>query len=154
MSMLGSNERQHAWQDEGLNTYFQFRYEAEKYRANSIFGDAIPVEVRALPADKFLNAIYGALSGIPMKSAIDVPSDKFSSSDDYSTASYLKATLWLYVLESGVGREKMDAAFKHYFKLWSGKHPQPADLKTAFEESLGSNLDRYFQLLNKEGKFQ
>lgn len=154
MSMLGSNERQHAWQDEGLNTYFQFRYEAEKYRSNSIFGDAIPVEVRALPPDKFLNAIYGALSGIPMKSAIDVPSDKFTSSDDYSTASYLKAALWLYVLESGVGRDKMDAAFKHYFKLWSGKHPQPADLKAAFEESLGTNLDRYFQLLNKEGKFQ
>lgn len=154
MSMLGSNERQHAWQDEGLNTYFQFRYEAEKYRSNSIFGDAIPVEVRALSSDKFLNAIYGALSGIPMKSAIDLPSDKFSSSDDYSTASYLKAALWLYVLESEVGREKMDAAFKHYFKLWTGKHPQPADLKAAFEESLGVNLDRYFQLLNKEGKFE
>ena len=35
MGMLGSNERAHTWMDEGLNTYFQFRYEAEKYRSNS-----------------------------------------------------------------------------------------------------------------------
>jgi hypothetical protein len=154
MSMLGSNERQHAWQDEGLNTYFQFRYEAEKYRSNSIFGDKIPIEVQALPVKEFLGAIYGALSGIPMESAIDLPSDKFTTSDEYSTASYLKTALWLYILEDGVGREKIDNAFKHYFNLWKGKHPQPQDLKAAFEESLGVNLDKYFQLLNKEGKFQ
>lgn len=154
MSMLGSNERQHAWQDEGLNTYFQIRYEAEKYRSNSIFGDAIPIEVQALPVKGFLAAIYGALSGIPIKSAIDTPSDKFVTSDEYSNASYLKTALWLYILEDGVGRDKIDEAFKLYFKLWSGKHPQPADLKAAFEQSLGVNLDRYFQLLNKEGKFE
>jgi aminopeptidase N len=41
MSMLGSNERLNTWQDEGLNTYFQFRYEAEKYRSNMVFGKAI-----------------------------------------------------------------------------------------------------------------
>ena len=30
--ILASNEREHPWMDEGMNTYFQFRYEAEKYR--------------------------------------------------------------------------------------------------------------------------
>ncbi|WP_228099168.1 M1 family metallopeptidase [Pedobacter sp. MC2016-24] len=154
MSMLGSNERQHAWQDEGLNTFFQFRYEAEKYKSNSIFGDAIPAEVKALPTKEFLNSIYNALGGIPMKPAIETPSEKFASSDDYSTASYLKTALWLYLLENEVGREKMDKAFQLYFKLWNGKHPQPEDLKAAFEQSLGVNLDKYFQLLNKEGKFE
>ena len=107
-----------------------------------------------MPVKEFLGAIYGALSGIPMQSAIDIPSDKFTTSDEYSTASYLKAALWLYILEDGVGREKLDNAFQHYFNLWRGKHPQPQDLKAAFEESLGVNLDKYFQLLNKEGKFQ
>lgn len=99
-----------------------------------------------------LNVVYLIL--MSMQSAIDLPSDQFKSSDEYSTASYLKTALWLYILENAVGREKLDAAFQHYFKLWTGKHPQPADLKAAFEESLGTNLDRYFQLLNKEGKFE
>lgn len=154
MSMLGSNERQYAWLDEGLNTYFQFRYEAEKYRSNSLFGDHIPAEVRALPVKEFLAGIYGALSGVPMKSAIDIPSDKFATSDDYSTASYLKTALWLYILEDGVGREKIDNAFKSYFNLWKGKHPQPEDLKASFEASLGTDLTKYFELLKKEGKFE
>jgi hypothetical protein len=153
MSMLGSNERQYAWLDEGLNTFFQFRYEAEKYRANSVFGD-IPIEVQALPAKEFLSSIYGALSGIPMKSAIDIPSEKFASSDDYSTASYLKPALWLYILENSVGREKMDNAFQLYFKQWKWKHPQPEDFKASLEQSLGINLTRYFELLKKEGKFE
>ena len=54
MGMLGSNERAHTWMDEGLNTYFQFRYEAEKYRSNSVFGDALPKEIKEMPADEFL----------------------------------------------------------------------------------------------------
>lgn len=154
MSMLGSNERQHAWLDEGLNTYFQFRYEAQKYRNNSLFGDAIPEQVKKLPENEFLNSIYNALSSVPMKSAIETPSDKFSSSDEYSMASYVKTALWLFILENEVGREKMDKAFQYYFSQWKNKHPQPEDLKNAFETSLGVNLDAYFKLLDKEGSFK
>jgi hypothetical protein len=154
MSMLGSNERLHTWQDEGLNTYFQFRYEAEKYRANSVFGDAIPAEIKALPEKEFLSRLYNAMSNIPMKSAIDLPADKFISSDDYSMTSYIKTALWLFLLENEVGRDKMDKAFQYYFSQWSGKHPQPEDMKAAFETSLGIKLDGYFQLLNKEGQFK
>lgn len=154
MSMLGSNERLHTWQDEGLNTYFQFRYEAEKYRSNSVFGDAIPAEIKALPEKEFLSRLYNAMTNIPMKSAIDLPADKFSSSDEYSMTSYIKTALWLFLLENEVGRDKMDKAFQYYFSLWSGKHPQPEDMKTAFEKSLGVKLDGYFQLLNKEGQFK
>lgn len=154
MSMLGSNERQHAWLDEGLNTYFQFRYEAEKYRSNSLFGDAIPEQVKKMPEKEFLTSIYNALASIPMKAAIETPSDKFSSSDEYSMASYVKTALWLFILENEVGREKMDKAFQYYFSLWKNKHPQPEDFKAAFETSLGVNLDAYFKLVNKEGGFK
>jgi hypothetical protein len=154
MSMLGSNERMHTWQDEGLNTYFQFRYEAEKYRTNSIFGEQIPKEVKALPADKFLSSVYGALSNIPMETAIETPADKFKSSDDYGLISYVKTALWLYVLESEIGEEKMNKAFQTYFKEWHGKHPQPEDMQASFEKSLGASLGRYFQLLDKTGKFE
>ncbi len=153
MSMLGNNERTHTWLDEGLNTYFQFRYEAEKYRANSIFGDAIPENVKALPADQFLAAIYGAISQIPIQSAIETPAAQFSTSEEYGLVSYVKTALWLYILESSVGRDKMDQAFKNYFNEWKNKHPSPQDLKISFEKTLNVNLDNYFKLLNKEGKF-
>ena len=155
MSMLGSNERDHAWMDEGLNTYFQFRYEAEKYRSNSIFGDAIPKALKELPADKFQDRIYGVImENMPLEAAMDTPSDKFANSDEYSLTSYIKTALWMYVLEDMAGRAKSDLAVQHYFSTWKHKHPQPEDMQQAFEESIGIDLDRFFALTKKTGSFK
>jgi len=155
MSMLGSNERMHTWMDEGLNTYYQFRYEAEKYRSNSIFGESIPDEIKKMPADEFLGVIYNAISeNIPMQSAMDIPADKFVTNKEYGLISYIKTALWMYLLEAGVGTDKVDLAVQNYFKKWKNKHPQPEDMKAAFEEAIGVNLDRFFQLTKKEGKFE
>ncbi len=150
MSMLGSNERDHTWQDEGLNTYYQFRYEAEKGRYNSIFGDQLPPQIRELPLDQFQRATYYALSQIPMKLVIDQPAEAFKTSDDYAMASYIKAALWVFQLEKKIGRDKVDGAFRGYFREWSNKHPQPADMKASFESTLGMNLDEWFAQLKKE----
>ncbi len=155
MSMLGSNERAHTWMDEGLNTYFQFRYEAEKYRSNSIFGESIPKEIKELPVDDFLSSIYNVIDkNIPMQSAMDIPADKFPTSEEYGLISYIKTALWMYLLEASVGKDKIDLAVQNYFKKWKNKHPQPEDMKAAFEEAIGSNLDKFFDLTKKEGKFE
>jgi Peptidase family M1 domain len=155
MAMLASNERMHTWMDEGLNSYYHFRYEAEKYRYNSVFGDAIPGDVKKLPADDFLSTIYTVINKeIPMNSAMDTPADKFSSSDEYGLISYVKTALWLYLLESEIGREKLDAAMKNYFTKWKFKHPTPADMQAAFEESIGGSLEKFFKLTKKEGKLE
>ncbi|MFT4093690.1 MAG: M1 family metallopeptidase [Niabella sp.] len=151
MSMLGSNERLHTWQDEGLNTYYQFRYEAEKYRYNSIFRDQVPDQVKKLPVDQFQAALYRAMSSIPMQPAIDQPATDFKTSEEYGLISYIKTAIWMYQLEQMFGRDKIDAAFQEYFKEWHDKHPQPEDMKAAFEKSLGVNLDDFFGELKKTG---
>jgi hypothetical protein len=155
MSMLGSNERAHTWMDEGLNTYFQFRYEAEKYRSNSIFGKSLPPTVKQLPTDQFLSLIYNAIDkSIPMQSAMDIPADQFPNSSEYGLVSYVKTALWMYVLESSVGRAKTDLAVQHYLSQWKNKHPQPEDMEASFEEAIGENLDSFFKLTKKEGRFE
>lgn len=154
MSMLGSNERDHTWMDEGLNTYFQFRYEAEKYRGNSIFGKSIPANIKKLPSDQFLAVIYKAIrQNLPMQYAMDTPADKFPDSNEYGIVSYVKTALWMYVLESLVGPEKTNLAVRNYFAKWKNKHPQPEDMQAAFEEATGQDLDQFFALTKKEGKF-
>jgi hypothetical protein len=154
MAMLGSNERAHTWMDEGLNTYFQFRYEAEKYRSNSIFGDAIPDDLKKLPADQFLATIYGVIDEqIPMQRAMDVSAEKFANSEEYGLISYVKAALWMYMLESVIGWDKMKLAVQHYFEKWKFRHPQPQDMQAAFEEATGASLSQFFELTKKEGKF-
>jgi hypothetical protein len=153
MSMLGSNERAHTWMDEGLNTYFQFRYEAEKYRSNSIFGKSIPDNIKKLPADQFINLIYNAIDkNIPMNSAMDISAEKFPNSTEYGIVSYVKTALWMYMFQSTVGTEKAKLAIQNYFKKWKDKHPQPEDMKAAFEEATGENLTNFFRLTKKEGK--
>ena len=152
MSMLGSNERMHTWQDEGLNTYYQLRYEAEKYRSVSFFGDMLPPELKRLPVHMFQQQIYSAVSQIPMEGAIDIPAADFKNSEDYGLISYIKAALWVYQLEAKFGRARLDDAFQAYFKEWKNRHPKPEDMKAAFEKSLGTNLDAFFGLLKKEGR--
>ena len=151
MSMLGTNERDHAWMDEGLNSYFQFRYEAEKYRINSIFGDKIPSDVKKLDEANFQATVYNAMAGIPAKTAIETPSSAFTDGQDYAITAYIKTAEWMYLLEQNIGLEKVDLAFQNYFKLWKFKHPQPSDMKAAFEQSFDGNLKGFFELLNKEG---
>jgi hypothetical protein len=154
MSMLGSNERKHTWMDEGLNTFFQFRYEAEKYRSNSIFGKSIPSNLKKLPAGQFLDVVYNAIhQSLPMNSAIDIPADMFPSSMEYGLVSYIKAALWMHILEASVGPEKTQRAVQHYFQQWKNKHPQPADMQASFEEATGEKLNDFFELIKKEGKF-
>ena len=154
MCMLGNNERKHTWQDEGMNTYFQFRYEAEKYRSNSIFGDAIPASVKEKPVDEFLGILYNAMLGIPMESAIDIPANEFKNSDEYGLISYVKAAVWMYIIEASTSKETVDKAFKLYFNKWKFKHPQPSDMQAAFEEAAGKKMDAIFGLLKKKGSFK
>ena len=154
MSMLGTNERAHTWMDEGLNTYYQFRYEAEKYRSNSIFGETLPANIKALPLDKFQEAIYVSIQQIPMQPPMSTPIEGFSGSQEYGLVSYVKTALWMYLLESAIGKEKVDLAVQHYFRVWKNKHPQPGDMQAAFEEAIGADLSKFFELIHKEGKFE
>ena len=155
MCMLGSNERKHTWMDEGLNTYYQFRYEAEKYRSNSIFGEAIPDEVKKLSPEEFQRVVYDVIAkNLPMESPMDIPADRFPNSDEYGIVSYVKTALWMYLLEVASSRDQVDKAVQLYFTKWRFRHPQPADMQAAFEEALGAKLDKFFALTKKEGKLE
>ncbi|MEO5563136.1 MAG: M1 family metallopeptidase [Chitinophagaceae bacterium] len=151
--ILGSNERDHAWMDEGMNTYYQFRYEAEKYRANSVFGSMLPNDYKQKSLKDFLAAIYGALSEIPTSEPIETPSADFKNKDDYATVIYLKTAVWMYIVEISVGTENLDKMMKAYFNDWKFKHPYPEDLKAEFAKLVTNGNEELFKLLNQKGNF-
>ena len=114
-----------------------------------------PRHSKKLTADKFLATIYNTIyQNIPMQSAMDIPADQFPDSNEYGLVSYVKTALWMYILESSVGRDTLDLAVQHYFKKWRHKHPGPADMQQAFEDAINQDLDFFFELTKKEGKFQ
>lgn len=152
--IIGSNERENPWMDEGINTYYQFRYEAAKYRSNSIFGKAIPKELKSLSTDDFLARIYIALNNLPAKELVATSSTGFANKEDYGIVVYIKTAVWLFITEASIGKEEMDKGMKAYYELWKFRHPYPEDLKRALENASGKKLDDLFALLHKEGSFQ
>ena len=152
--VLASNEREHPWMDEGLNTYFQFRYEAEKYRSNSVFGTSLPEEVKKLEADEFLARIMYALNSLPAKPAIETHSTSFTNKDEYGIVVYLKTAIWMSILEASLGKENFLNGVKEYYTDWKFRHPYPEDLKMSLEKGSKQNLGSLFDLINKEGNFQ
>lgn len=152
--ILGTNERAHAWMDEGINTYYQFRYEAEKYKSNSIFADQIPEEVKKKPVDELLPLIYKALATIPMEPPIETHSASFKDKEEYGLVVYLKTAIWMYIMELYLGRDKLDKAMQDYFNEWKFKHPYPEDIKASLEKSMGAELNSLFEITNKKGSLQ
>ncbi len=151
--ILGSNERDYPWMDEGINSFYQFRYEAEKYKSNTIFGKSMPKVVKALPAPELLSRIYDAFNTLPAKEPVNTSSTGFPNKSDYGVVVYIKAATWLNLVEQALGRETFDKAMQAYFADWKFKHPYPDDLKAALEKATGVDLSQYFDLLNKEGNF-
>jgi hypothetical protein len=150
--ILASNERDHAWLDEGINTYYQFRYEAAKYRANSMIGE-IPDEVKSRSLQDFLASIYMAMTQIPMEEPIETPSADFKDKDTYGLVVYVKTAIWLFLVETNIGEGNIDKVMKAYYDKWKFKHPYPEDLKAEFETQLNRKVDNIFDLLNKKGGF-
>jgi aminopeptidase N len=88
---------------------------------------------------------------VPMEKAIEQPSEKFQSEDEYGITVYVKTALWLYGLEQAFGQETLDKAIRAYYDQWKFKHPYPEDMKAVFEKELGRDMTPYFNLLKREG---
>jgi Peptidase family M1 domain len=145
--MLGSNERDHGWMDEGFNTYIENRYMKKYY-------DKIDENTPKKPKKSGLIAdfqnidqadlVYKLQAGSRLDQACDTHSNSFSGINYYLGA-YGKPGILLHYLEEYLGESLMDKAMHDYFTNWTGKHPLPADLKASFERSTNKNLDWFFK---------
>ncbi len=132
--MLGTNERDHAWMDEGINTFYEYRYRLNKYGK------------RIVP-ERFL---FETLEAERLDQPIELPSEKFTEVN-YEASVYFKTAEWMHYLETVMSPDAFNKAMQQYFADWKFKHPQPEDFKQSVEGSSGKNLDEVFSLLNKKG---
>jgi len=151
--MLGTNEREHPWMDEGINSYYEFRYEAEKYRYNGVLGDMIPDRLKKLSADDFLSSIYNVINQLRSSEPIESPAADFPSEMDYGLVVYAKTAVWMHVLEESIGKDELTRGMHAYFTTWKFKHPYPEDMQASLEQSTGNPLDQYFRMLHSTAPF-
>jgi Peptidase family M1 domain len=146
--ILASHERTHPWMDEGMNTYYDNRYEF-KYYGNMTSAEKSPFINKRIPDDEskmILQSIIKAKKDQP----VETESEKFNETN-YNSIAYTKAGEWLTVLEKELGRDLFDSCMREYYRRWSFKHPYPEDFKKVVEEVSGKNLDAAFALVNKKG---
>lgn len=142
--ILGSNEMDEAWLDEGFTSYAEARYFVGKYGIDNTFlkSSFLP-KIRHNYFDRI--NYYIALTNqleMPVRtkasSFVDVP---FA----YQVAAYSKPALFLRYLEGYLGASTFDRILKEYFERFKFRHPQSQDFVELCEEVSGLNLNRFFE---------
>ncbi len=139
--ILATNERDHAWMDEGFNTFYEGRYMKKNYEKTSSY---LGMDRIAGVPDNEANQLTFLL---PMRRHTDQPIDTKSQDLrllNYWTNSYDKPAFLLRYLEAYLGTEVFDATMHKYYEVWKFKHPRPQDVKRLFETETGKDLSWFF----------
>jgi hypothetical protein len=149
--ILASNEREHPFMDEGLNTYYENRYLKTYYNDESRF---IPENI-----SKFLKSEYSEKELVYLLSArsfIDQYPNQHSSNFtaiNYGTDVYMKTANLFEFLEKSLGTDLFDETMKTYYETWKFRHPYPENLENIFNAKVGTKADwlfDYFLTTNKK----
>ncbi len=131
--IINSDERQWAWQDEGFDTFIQYRTEVENY-------PTMPNDRG--PANQIVPYMKGDKS---IQRPLMVSADNVVMSN-YGSEQYAKCATALNILrETIMGPELFDKAFKEYAQRWAFKHPKPADFFRTMEDASAVDLDWFWK---------
>lgn len=134
--MLGSNEREHPWLDEGVNSFYERRYMEQRYPDTTrlhAYGLNVGFLTKgrgiSFRRQQELTYRYNARRNMdaPLSSrSVDL------TQTDYGTTIYAKGALVMDQLFHSLGQARFDSCMQHYFQEWRFKHPAPEDLLNTF----------------------
>lgn len=139
--LVGSNERRHAFMDEGFNTFIDVyasdafnkgEYAPKRDSEYAPGGDNPVEEILPLLADR---------QAPTLMDLADATSEKYRHS-----LTYFKGALGLVLLrEQILGPERFDPAFRAYIDAWAYKHPSPSDFFRFMESRAGEDLSWWWR---------
>lgn len=143
--ILGSNEREFPFMDEGLNSFYEMRYIRTKYPEKKLtslvnrdstfkfFG----LNKFAQKAQYEFSYLFAARKN--MDQPIATLAEDFTEYN-YGAVVYSKSALAFDYLMNYLGKEKFDEAMRFYFENWKFKHPYPTDLIKTLQYYLNADL--------------
>jgi hypothetical protein len=135
--MVGSNEFEESWLDEGINDDSEHRAMALAYGTR---------DTAELPGDIGFDSLalaHGGYVGAPNVDPIRRCAWCFATERTYVANSYPKVGLFLAQLKNDLGAETFSRAQRAYFQEWSFRHPTTADFFRVFERVSGRDLSTY-----------
>ena len=126
--IINTDERRHAWMDEGFNTF------VNHYSLESFYGEREhKPDVSKYIASKYMNDLK----------AMNTPPDLLKSRRHLS---YRKPGYGMrFLREEILGEERFDEAWSDYIHRWAFKSPRPADFYRTMEDSGGMDLQWFFR---------
>jgi len=146
--IVGNNEFEHAWIDEGLNTFSTARVMDETFspgfRSSRFFGDFIPWVFYDLRQTR--ETTGDRMDGYRKAASTDVPS---TASWRYAPATgrsltYNKTAVWLHTLERYIGWRRLQRGMSLFFARSAFHHPKPDQFFAAINEGAGRDLTWFF----------
>ncbi|MEO5650361.1 MAG: M1 family metallopeptidase [Ginsengibacter sp.] len=139
--IVGSNERRHAWMDEGFNTFIDISA-ADEFNngeyAPKRDGEYAPG--KGNPADEIIPLLNDTAAPSMMARA-DMLTEKYRH-----PLVYFKPAFGLVMLrEIILGHDRFDYAFKKYIQRWSYKHPSPDDFFRTMDNESGEDLSWFWK---------
>jgi hypothetical protein len=146
--IVGNNEFEDAWMDEGFNTFSEARTVATafhpEYYSRRYFGGFVPwsfpdIQLSRETDDNRLSTYRR----VARQDAQSTPSfEYFPTSGGGIT--YSKTALWLNTMERWLGWPMLQKIMATHFDRWKFRHPKPDDFFDVVREVAGRDLGWYF----------
>jgi hypothetical protein len=146
--IVGTNEFEDAWMDEGFNTFSTARAIAQAFEPNYLavryFGGVVPWVFKDIALRRDTDG--NRLAGYRRDAKSDTPS---TPSYRYHPASggsitYNKTALWLNTLERRLGWPSLQRVLSTYFAASKFSHPSPDDFFAIANRASGQDLGWFF----------
>jgi Peptidase family M1 domain len=134
--MVGSNEFEESWLDEGINTDSEYR------SMELAYGPRVVALPGGIGADHYSIA-HGAYGSLPNLDPIRRHAWGYASGNSYGINSYMKVGLFMSQLRNDLGAGAFARAERAYFQQWSFRHPSTSDFFDVFERVSGRDLSNY-----------
>ena len=135
--MVGSNEFEESWLDEGLNDDSEHRAMTLAYGAR---------DTAQFPGGFGIDSIslaHAQYAGLPNLDPIHRCAWCYADGASYGTNSYPKVGLFMAQLKNDLGARAFSRAQRAYFQKWSFRHPNTTDFFDTFEQATGRDLSTY-----------
>jgi hypothetical protein len=137
--LVGSNEFEEAWLDEGFNSYSTAKVMEAGYGKEASMVELLGLEISAVDTVRAQNAAFDA-----HYDRVRQPAWSYQSGT-YSFYSYTKPEILLRTLENYLGEPTMARVMRTYHERWRFRHPSSNDFYEVANEVSGQDLTWFFQ---------
>jgi peptidase M1-like protein len=152
--IVATNEVDHAWMDEGLNTYSTARVMAEAWPGRFVtveryFGGLIPWSYADARWSRDVDGSrLNSFRPVAGYDAQSTPSWQYWPGSA-GQITYSKTALWLGTLEKLIGWPTTQQVLTTYFQRGSYRHPLPDELFAIANEISGEDLTSFFDVVHR-----